>query len=95
MVLPSYYLEIVLCSDVASIATVVVYRGGFLKVLFESFSKGPKGLSNVFLITHNVPTFVSYGVLILGGNQEIFNGAFTPEVGLYAILTEDLFNAFV
>ena len=44
MVLPHYYLEVFLCGSVASDATVAMYRGGFLQVLFESFSKGPRGL---------------------------------------------------
>ena len=30
MVLPPYYLEVVLCGGVASSASVVMYRGGFL-----------------------------------------------------------------
>ena len=30
MVLPPYYLEVVLCGGVACIVNVVVYRGGFL-----------------------------------------------------------------
>ena len=51
MVLLPYYLEVVLCGCVASDASVVMFRGGFLQVLFESFSKGPRGLSYVFLIT--------------------------------------------
>ena len=41
MVLPPCYLEVVLCGCVASDATMVMYRGGFLQVFFESFSKGP------------------------------------------------------
>ena len=102
MVLPPYYLEAVLCGGVACIVTVVMYRGGFLEVFFESFSKGPRGLPYVFLITCKVPTlelvygptFVFHKVLILGGNQEVFNGAVTLEVGLYAILTTYLFDAF-
>ena len=71
-------------------------------MVFESFSKGPRGLSYVFLITCKVPTlepidgptFVFHGVLILGRNQEVFIGAATLEVGLYAILTADFFYAF-
>ena len=73
-------------------------------MFFESFSKGPRGLSYVFLITRKVPTlepvdgptFVFHGVLVLWGNQEVFNGAIaiTFEVGLYAIPTADLFDAF-
>ena len=40
------------------------------------------------------PTFVFHWVLVLG-NQGGFNGAITFEVGLYAIPTTDLFDAFV
>ena len=69
---------------------------------FDSFLKGPRGLSYVFLITSKVPTlepvdgpnFVFHGLLIPRGNQEVFNGAITLEVGPYVILTTDLFNAF-
>ena len=71
-------------------------------MFFESFFKGPRHLSYVFLITCKVPTlepvkgptFLFYGVLILGRNQEVINGAVTFDVGLYAILTADPFNAF-
>ena len=71
-------------------------------MVFESFSKGPRDLSYEFLITCKVPTlepvdglsFVFRGVLILWGSQEVFNCAVTLEVGLYAILTADLLNAF-
>ena len=81
MVLPPYYLEVVLCGCVESDATLVIYRGGFLQVLLESFSKGPRGLSIIFLITHKFSTlqpvdgstFVSLSVLILRGNQDVFN----------------------
>ena len=37
MVLPPYYLEVVLYGSVTSDATEVMYRGGFLQVFFESF----------------------------------------------------------
>ena len=43
MVLPPYYLEISLSGGVACVDAMVMYRGGFFKVLFESFSKGPRG----------------------------------------------------
>ena len=71
-------------------------------MFLESCSKGPRGLSYVFLITCKVPTlepvdgptFAFHVVLILGGNQEVFNGAVTFKVGLHATLTTGLFNAF-
>ena len=86
MALPPYYLEIVLCVCMACIVTMVMYRGWFLKVFFESFSKGPRGLPYVFLITCKVPTlkpvdgptFIFYGFIVLGGNQEVFNGVVMP-----------------
>ena len=79
MVLPPYYLKVVLCGSVASDATVVMYRGGFLQVFSESFSKGPKGLSYIFLIICQFstlepvdgPTFVFHWVLILRGNLDV------------------------
>ena len=79
MVLPPYYLEVILSGGVACIVIMAMYRGGFLWVFFESFSKGPRGLSYVFLITSKVPTlepvdgltFVFHKVLVLGGNQEV------------------------
>ena len=72
-------------------------------MFFESFSKGPGGLPYIFLITCKVPTlepvdgptFVFHGVLVLGENQEGFNGAISFEVGLYAIPTTDPFDAFI
>ena len=96
------YLKVVLCGFVASHATMVMEREGFLQVFFESFSKGPSGLSYIFLITCKFstlapidgPTFVFHGVLILRGNQDVFNGFTVLEVGLYAILTADLLDAF-
>ena len=79
MVLCLYYLEVFLCHCMASSATVVVYRGGFLWVLLKSSSKGPRCLYYIFLITCKVSTlelvdgltFVFHGVLILGGNQDV------------------------
>ena len=51
-----------------------LYRGGFLNVLFGSFSEGPRGLLYVFIIAVKVttlepaysPTFVDHGSLSLG-----------------------------
>ena len=40
------------------------------------------------------PLLFSIGSLSYGGNQEVFNGAVTFEVGLYAIPATDLFDAF-
>ena len=76
MFLPPYYLEVILSGSVACIVAMVMDRGGFLKVFFESFSKGSRGLPYVFLITYKVPTFepvdgptfAFHGVLVLGGH---------------------------
>ena len=74
MPLPPYYLEVMLSGRRACTIDVMMYRGGFLKVLFESFSKGPRGFPYVFIITGKVsaldpvygPTFVDHGVFVLG-----------------------------
>ena len=71
-------------------------------MLLESFSKGPRGLSYVFLITCKFstldpvdgPTVVLHGVLILRGDQDVLDGSIVLEMGLYAILTADLLDAF-
>ena len=39
-------------------------------------------------------TLVDHRVFVLGGDQEAFNGSATFEVGLNAIPTTDLFDAF-
>ena len=72
-------------------------------MLLESFFKGPRGLSYVFLTTCKFPTLqlvegptsVFHGALILRGKQDVFNSSIALEVGLYAILTADLVNAFI
>ena len=84
----------------ASVVAMMMYSGGILQVLFESFSKGPGGFPYLFIITAKVttlepiygPTFADHGVL--GGDQSVLDGATTFEVGLYSILPTDLFNAF-
>ena len=103
MPLPPYYLEVMLSGRMAYVVAVIMYRGGFLKVLFESFSKGPRGFPYVFIIAGKVttlelvygPNFVDHGVFVLGGDQQIFDGTITFEVGLYTIFHTYPFNAFV
>ena len=71
-------------------------------MLFVSFTKGPGGFPYVFLITALVTTLVpvdgttlvDHRVFVLGGDQEVPNGSATFEVGLNAIPTTDLFDAF-
>ena len=71
---PAYYWEVMLSGRIACVIAVMMYRGGFLKVLFESFSKG---LPYIFIITGKVttveavygPTFVDHGVFVLGGDH--------------------------
>ena len=83
-------------------ATMVLYNGWFLEVLLESFSKGTGGLSYVFLITHKFSTlelvdgltFVLHWILIHRENQDVLDAFIAIEVGLYAILTADLLDAF-
>ena len=74
---PAYYLEVMLIGRMACVIAVMMYRGGFFKVLFESFFKGPRGFQYVFIITGKVtalepvygPTFVHHGAFVLGGDQ--------------------------
>ena len=97
MVLSFYYLEVVLSSKVPVGVTVIMYRQGILQMILESFSKGPGGLSYIFLITHKLPTLgpvnnstlLLHWVLVLRRHQGIFNSPVASEVGLYAILTVD------
>ena len=44
--------------------------------------------------TNRWPHFCFLWVLILRGNQDVFNGFIALEVGLYVILTADLLDAF-
>ena len=86
IVLAMPWSSLPIIGSVASDATVVVYRGEFLQVLFESFSKGPGGLSYIILITHKFstlepvdgPTFVFHGILILRGDQDVFQWFYCP-----------------
>ena len=79
MPLPAYYLEVMLPGGMACVNAMMMYRGGFLKVLFESFSKGPSSFPHVFIITGKVtalepvycPTFLTMGCLSLGGTRRL------------------------
>ena len=101
MALSPYYLEVILTGRMACV-NAMMYRRGFLKMLFESFFKGPRGFPYVFIIAGKVtaleavygPTFVDHGVFVLGETSRFFDGAITFEVGLYTIPPTDLFNAF-
>ena len=69
-------------------------------MFFVSLTKGPQGFPYVFIITGKVPTMIpidgitlgDYGVFVLGGDQEVFDGAATFEVSLDTIPTTDLFD---
>ena len=71
-------------------------------MLFVSFTKGPGGFPYVFIIAGKVPTLIpidgiilgDHGVFVLGGDQEVFDGAATFEVSLDTIPTIDLFDTF-
>ena len=71
-------------------------------MFFVSFTKGPGGFPYVFIITSEVPTLIpidgitlgDHGVFVLGGDQEVFDGAATFEVSLDTIPTTDLFDTF-
>ena len=71
-------------------------------MLFVSFTKGPGGFPCVLIITVSVSTLmpidgitlVDHRVFVLGGDQEVLDGAAIFEVSLDAISTTDLFDAF-
>ena len=71
---PPYYLEVILMGGMACVVALMMYRGGILKMLFESFSKGPRGFPYVFIIADKVTTlepiygsmFDDNGVFVLG-----------------------------
>ena len=75
---------------------------GSFKCCFVSFTKGPGGFPYVLIITAQVPTLipidgitlVDHRVFVLGGDQEVLDGAATFEVSLDAIPTTDLFDTF-
>ena len=102
MPLPPYYLKVLLTGRMVCVVAMMMYRGSILQVLLESFSKGPGGFPYVFIITGKVTTlesiygltFVDHGVFVLWGDQQVFVGAITFEVGLCVILPTGLFNAF-
>ena len=68
-------------------------------MFFVSFTKGPGGFPYVFIITGKVATLrpidgITLGdhrVFVLGGDQEVLDGAATFEVSLDAIPTTNLF----
>ena len=102
MLLPPYYLEVILSGGMACIvnAGLCIGEGSFRcslnlspKVLEVSPVYSSLNVRSPALEPADDPTFVFHGVLVLGGNQEVFNGAITFEVGLYAISTTDLFVA--
>ena len=71
-------------------------------MLFVSFTKGPGGFPYVFIITGKVPTLIpidgitlgDHGIYVLGGDQEVLDGAATFEESLDTIPTTDLFDTF-
>ena len=73
----THYLEVMLSAGKACVIAVMMYRGVFLKVLLESFSKGPRGFPYVFIIAGKVttlepvygPSFVDHGVFFFRGDQ--------------------------
>ena len=102
MPLPPYYLGVILTSRMACVLAMMLYRG-FLKVVFEFFSKGPSGFSPMYWSLqvrslhwneYMAPHLLTIGVFVLGGDQLVFDSAITSEVGLYTIPPTDLFKAF-
>ena len=102
MPLPPYYLEVIMVGGMACYGTVLMDSRGGLQVLFVSFTKGPGGFPYVFIITAKVvalvpvygTTLVEHRVLVLRGDQKVFDGFATLEVSLDAISTTDPFDTF-
>ena len=77
MPIPLYYLEGMLTGRMTCVIAVMIDRGGFLMVLFASFSKGPRGFPYVFIIAGKATglepvygtSFVDHGVFVSGGDQ--------------------------
>ena len=71
-------------------------------MLLVSFTKGPGGFPYVFIITGKVPTLIpidgitlgDHGVFVLGGDQEVLDGAASFEVSLDPIPATDHFDTF-
>ena len=102
MPLPPYYLEVIMVGGMACYGTVLMDSRGGLQVLFVSFTKGPGGFPYVFIITAKVvalvpvygTTLIEHRVLVLRGDQKVFDGFATLEVSLDAISTTDPFDTF-
>ena len=101
--LPPYYFEVIAIYGVVGLVVVMMNGWGVLQVLFVSFTKGPGGFPNIFIITAKVTTLilidgitlVDLTVFALGGDQEVFDGGATLEVSLDTISTTDLFDIFI
>ena len=66
MLLPTYSVDILLTGRMTCVIVMMIYRGGFLKVLFESFPKGPRGYAYVFIIAGKITALEPvYGPLLL------------------------------
>ena len=71
-------------------------------MFFVSFTKGPGGLPYVLIIAARVPTLipidditlVGQRLFVLGGDQEVLDGAASFEVSLDVIPTTDFFDTF-
>ena len=74
---PPNYLEVLLGGGVTCFTAMMMYRGGTLQVLLESFTKDPEGFLYVFIFAGKVTiletiycqTFVGHGIIVLGEDQ--------------------------
>ena len=74
MLLPPYYLEVLLGGGMTCITDMMMYGGSLLQELFESFTKVPGGFPYIFIIAGMVTTlepvcgstFVDCGVFGFG-----------------------------
>ena len=89
MFLAPNYLEIMLSGGVACVNAMVMYGEGYFRCSLN-FSPKVLEVSPMYSSSHVSPTSVCHGVLVLWGDQEVFNGAIAFEMGLYTIPTADL-----
>ena len=102
MSLPPYYLEVMLSGRMACVTAVMMYRGGFLKVLLESFSKGPRGspmysslqVRSLHWNQYMAPLLLTMGSLSLGKTSRFLMVLLPLKWVCIPYLPQIFFNAF-
>ena len=63
-------LDVILCYRITCVTAMMMHRGEILKVLFESFSKAPRGFPYVFIIAGKVTTFAVHWLFVPGETRK-------------------------